>query len=142
MTKHKNYIKALEHAGIKTIYGSFRHVDKFCTKCNRYYNTYEEKRTDVNIAINLFKEALHDNYDIAIIISGDSDLIPAIESAKSAFPEKQFGIVTPINRSAEELKHAAHFHMKMKEKHLMSCRFDDDVTLTDGQVLTCPASWK
>jgi uncharacterized LabA/DUF88 family protein len=90
----------------------------------------------------LFQDALNDSYDIAIIVSGDSDLIPAIEAAKSQFPDKQYGVVIPYNRKAEEIKHAADFHIKMKERHLDSCRFPESIPLPDGRTITCPASWK
>lgn len=142
LTRHKLYIQALEHVGIKVVYGKFRSVDKLCTKCNKLYNTYEEKRTDVHIAIKLFEEAMNDNFDTAVIISGDSDLIPSIQTTKSLFPKKEFGIVIPYNRPAEELKNIAHFHMKMRQDHLEKSLFDEQVLLNDGSILTCPPNWK
>ena len=35
---------------------------------------YEEKETDVNIAIAMIKDAAQDVYDTAILVSGDTDL--------------------------------------------------------------------
>ncbi|GAJ06134.1 unnamed protein product, partial [marine sediment metagenome] len=64
----------------------------------------EEERTDVNIAIYLFKLAIQDKFDKAYIISGDSDLIPSIEAVKILFPHKQIGVTIPIGRRAELLK--------------------------------------
>lgn len=128
--------------GIKVVYGQFRGVDKFCTKCKQKYSTYEEKRTDVNIAIKLFEEARNDNFDTAVIISGDSDLIPSIQTTKSLFPNKEFGVIIPFNRSADELKNVAHFHMKMKPEHLEHSVFEENVLLNDGTILICPPNWK
>ena len=142
LTRHKLYIQALEHVGIKVVYGQFRSVDKFCTKCNQFYSTYEEKRTDVNIAIKLFEEARNDNFDTAIIISGDSDLIPSIQVTKSLFPDKEFGVIIPFNRSAEELKNVAHFYMKMRPDHLDKSLFEEKIVLNNGIVLTRPPNWK
>ena len=34
-----------------------------CHKCNQYFLTHEEKRTDVNIAPKLFGDAFEDLYD-------------------------------------------------------------------------------
>ena len=42
------------------------------------FTTYEEKETDVNIALKIFEDWIYDNYDKAIIVSWDSDIIPAI----------------------------------------------------------------
>jgi len=54
------------------------------------YQTYEEKRTDVNIAIKILEDAFLKKYDRAIIMSGDSDIVPSIESVKKNFPETLF----------------------------------------------------
>lgn len=132
----------MEDLGIQTVPGKFNPVDKYCTKCKGFYKTHEEKRTDVNIAVKLIEEALKDSFDVAIIISGDSDLMPAVWFAKSHFTNKQFGLVIPVGRSAEELKSVVHFYMKMKEKHLDSCRLPETVTLKNGQTISCPNNWK
>lgn len=47
-----------------------------------YYGTFEEKETDVKIALQIVEDAFLGEYDHAYIVSGDSDLIPAIETIK------------------------------------------------------------
>lgn len=139
--KHKIYVRALELEGVKPVFGEFRRKDKSCPKCRKSYSTFEEKRTDVNIAIKLFQGAINDLYDTALIVSGDSDLIPAIEAVKTTFPNKKVAIVIPIGRRAEELKQVADAHMKLKVKHLESCQFED-VIKKENLVLKRPDSWK
>jgi len=80
-------------------------------------------------------------WDTALVISGDSDLIPAIEAIKKTFPAKQIGVVIPISRRAEELKQVADFHRKVKQKHLQTCQFDDTITIDQNTVLQRPSSW-
>jgi len=142
LTRHQNYVKALRFNNIKIVLGAFRRVDRICQKCNKQYRTFEEKRTDVNIAVKLFQTATNDIWDTALIISGDSDLIPAIESVKQTYLAKKLGVIIPIGRRAEELKQAADFHMKLKLKHLKSCQFDNTITINPNTILACPASWK
>ena len=141
MKKHKKYIKALELNNINVIYGEFRKKDKFCPLCKRTYKTFEEKQTDVNIAIQLFELAIKDKYDTAIIISGDSDLIPSIQAVKTTFPNKNIGIVIPIGRRAELLKQICDFHIKMKEKHLRSSLFEKEIDIGNNKKLICPPDW-
>ena len=43
---------------------------------------YKEKGTDVKIAVDLVIGAVDDHYDTAILISSDTDLIPAIRYIK------------------------------------------------------------
>lgn len=140
--KHKTYVRALKYHNVDVVLGAFRYVDKKCGKCKKSYNTFEEKRTDVNIAIKLFETAINDVWDTALIISGDSDLIPAIEAVKRIFPAKKIGIVIPIGRKAEELKQAADFHRKVKLKHLETCQFDDEINIGEGVILKRPDSWR
>ena len=100
LAKHQNYVKALQLVGVKIVFGEFRNVDRTCRVCGKSYRTFEEKRTDVNIAIHLFKTAVADSWDKAVVISGDSDLIPAVEAVKKTYPNKQVGVVIPIGRRA------------------------------------------
>ena len=141
VVKHKEYISALRSVNVKLVLGAFRYRDKKCQKCNRIYQTWEEKRTDVNIAIHLFSTAINDKWDKAFIVSGDSDLIPAIEEVKKTFPGKQIGIIIPIGRRAEELKQVTDFHMRIKEKHLQTSQFPNNVHIGNGVSIQRPSSW-
>ena len=83
-----------------------------------------------------------DRYDKAIVVSGDTDLIPAVKAVRSTFPGKQIGVIIPIGRASEDFKKEADFHYKMREHHLVKSRYPDILTLTDGTVLNCPLNWK
>ena len=139
--RQKIFIKAQELKGVKIVYGEFRRKDRICRLCKKTYKTFEEKRTDVNIAIHLFKLAIQDKFDKAYIVSGDSDLIPSVEAVKASFPHKQVGVIIPIGRSAELLKQKCDFHMKIKEKHLINSILPNLIPLKDHKQLVCPKSW-
>lgn len=66
--------------------GDFKEKDRFYKNCKTYFKSYEEKQTDVNIGIYLIKEAFEDNYDTAILVTNDTDLIPAIRMLKKHIP--------------------------------------------------------
>ena len=141
MARHQVYVKALQLTGVKPIFGAFRMKDTTCRICHKRYQIPEEKQTDVNIAITLFQTATADTWDTALIVSGDSDLIPAIEAVKKTFPTKQIGVVIPIGRRAEELKLITDFHKKVKRKQLQTCQFDNTITIDENTVLQRPSSW-
>jgi uncharacterized LabA/DUF88 family protein len=142
LAKHQTYVRALQSMDVEVVFGAFRSVDKTCRICHKQYKTYEEKQTDVNIAIKLFQTAVQDLWDTAVIVSGDSDLIPAIQAVKTTFLSKRVGLVIPIGRRAEELKQAVDFHMKLKEKHLATSQFEDVISINGDIKLTRPATWK
>ncbi len=142
VARHNIFIKAQENEGVKIVYGEFKRKNRKCRLCQKIFKTFEEKQTDVNIAIRLFQLGIQDRYDKAIILSGDTDLLPAIKAVQTTFPSKQVGVVIPIGRASEDLKKQTDFHYRMKEKHLQSSRYTDTVSLTDGSSLVCPPNWK
>ncbi len=139
--RHKTYIKALETEGVKPIYGKFKRKTSKCRKCKQDYSTFEEKQTDVNIAILLLKLAFFDHFTTAVIISADSDLIPAIHSVQTLFPDKNIHFIFPPGRNSDELKNKADLHSKIKERHLSSCQFPEKVTTGAGVSISKPSKW-
>jgi uncharacterized LabA/DUF88 family protein len=142
VARHKLFIKANESVGVSVVYGEFKRKEKRCLLCKKRYPSFEEKQTDVNIALALFQYAVKDKYDRAVIVSGDTDLIPAIKAVRSTFPAKQIGVIVPIGRSSEDLLKQADFRFKMREHHLASSRFPDQVHLVDKSIIECPANWR
>ncbi len=142
VARHKLFIKANEVEGVEVVYGEFKRKEKRCPKCHQNFWTVEEKQTDVNIALKLFQLAVQDRYDKAIIISGDTDLLPSVKAVQTTFPGKQIGVVLPIGRASEDFKKNADFNFKMKEHQLQNSRFPDTITLRDGTTLSCPPNWK
>lgn len=67
--------RALQEAG-------FRVVARDCL-VQREGRT-EQKEVDVALACGMLKHALLDHYDVAIVVSGDRDFVPAIQEVQSA----------------------------------------------------------
>lgn len=65
LVRHRTYIRALQSRGVNIVYGEYKRRDRTCRLCNRVYQTFEEKQTDVNIAIHLFRLAVADEFDTA-----------------------------------------------------------------------------
>jgi len=141
MARHRLYIRALESVGVRVVYGEFKRKQKHCRLCGGDYWSFEEKQTDVNIALFLFQLAVLDRYDKAIVISGDTDLLPAVTAVRTVFPAKQIGLVIPIGRRSEDFKQQTDFHHRMREHHLAKSLFPDPVTLSNGTSLHKPPSW-
>lgn len=96
--RHRDYTKALQEEGVELVLGQFK--DKFltCRKCGRQYTTKEEKETDVNIALRLVTDAILDRYDRAILITADTDLAAAVDSARHHCPNKEIFVAAPPKR--------------------------------------------
>ena len=68
---------------VKIILGKYQERTVTCQArdCMRRleYQVPEEKKTDVNMAVNLLEDAVRELTDSMVIVSGDSDLEPAVE---------------------------------------------------------------
>jgi uncharacterized LabA/DUF88 family protein len=56
----------------------------------------EEKKTDVNLALRMYRDACKGLYDRTILVSNDSDAEPALEAIRADFPHIMLGVVMPI----------------------------------------------
>jgi uncharacterized LabA/DUF88 family protein len=50
------------------------------TGTNQFY--YIIKEDDINMAVDMVENACDDNFDVAILVSGDGDFVPAVHSVK------------------------------------------------------------
>jgi uncharacterized LabA/DUF88 family protein len=86
MKRQNTYLEALEiHSKIKPVFGKFQPNYIKCYNCNHTYSSPNEKMTDVNIAVKMLVDAFDDKFNIGILISGDSDLIPPINEIHNKF---------------------------------------------------------
>ena len=117
--KHLKYIERLRKENVIPILGKFKEKELHCPVCKAYYKSHEEKKTDVNIALKIVTEAILNNYDTGILISGDTDMIPAIEAVRATLSiPKRIGVVFPVKRFNLELKNIADFSIKIKKEKL------------------------
>ena len=56
----------------------------------------EEKQTDVQMAMHIYRDAVLENYDLLVVCTNDSDLEPCLELVKQDAPRAQLGLVTPL----------------------------------------------
>ena len=104
--------------------------------------TFEEKMTDVRIATELINDAWRDRYDIAIVVSRDSDLVPPIETVLREFAgEKQVFAAFPPGGGAQHLKVAASMAFYVARKIFRESQLPDVITRSDGTQLIRPAAW-
>lgn len=112
--RHMNYIKALESVNIKCVLGEFKakKLQKCCNherclNCESEQDTkklqrWEEKNSDVNLAITLLEHTISDKYDKCFILSADNDFASAIKRAKEIAPEKRI-IISPPPLSQKQI---------------------------------------
>jgi uncharacterized LabA/DUF88 family protein len=87
----------------------------------------EEKGSDVNLAVHLVNDACIDAFDVALVISNDSDLAEAIRIARSK--GKAVGVANPnaSQRMNAVLYDAASFTRRIEEKHLRAAQLPSSI---------------
>ncbi|HPC97272.1 MAG TPA: NYN domain-containing protein [Sedimentisphaerales bacterium] len=112
---------------------------------SRVFDVPEEKRTDVNIALQLLNDANHDHADQFIIVSGDSDLVPALETVKTQWPAKRLTVYVPsrhpLRGAAVELRSAADKHRTFPQALLKVCQFPPELPDGRGGLIRKPDRW-
>lgn len=142
--RHENYIKCLESTGIEVIRGRFKEKTEYCPLCKQEYIGHVEKQTDIAISSKLL-ELLYANDDnhceAFVLVTGDSDLAPAIKTALKVVPLPDIRFAFPVNRKSEELLVLAPSSFKLRVGHYVANQFKNPVKLTDGTSIYKPSSW-
>ncbi len=82
-----------------------------------------------------------DECDTAVILSGDTDLVAAVVTAKQLFPGKRVAVGFPYKRANHHFRTVADFTFKISAERYARHQFPDPITLPDGTVLHKPAPW-
>lgn len=137
------YLRALETLPNLSIhYGYFLPKDATCHRCGTTWTAYEEKMTDVNVAVELLSDAQDDAFDTAIVVSGDSDLSGPISAVLERYPRKRVLVAFPPNRASKRLRETATATFTIGRRILSRSQLPDSVIKPDGYVLRRPESWQ
>jgi len=97
--------------------------------------------TDVNIATQMIIDAYKDNYDMAMLISGDSDLVPPMKAIHENFNNKRVFVAFPPKRHNSSVSLAAKGSLIIGRKKLVDSQFPDEVQKRGGFKLRKPSDW-
>jgi uncharacterized LabA/DUF88 family protein len=100
----------------------------------------EEKGSDVNLAAHLVRDAFTDAFDVAAIITNDTDLVEPIRIAVQE-AGKVVGLLAPVKFPSQSLMDVASFYRRIRKQHLKRSLFPSPIVLADGTELHKPATW-
>jgi uncharacterized LabA/DUF88 family protein len=149
---------------IKITYGKFMYHDKWAalarppdTRPSGYvWNTplpdlvliqkAEEKGSDVNLGSHLVRDAFTDAFDVAVVITNDTDLVEPMRIARRE-AGKTIGLLSPViqhnqkgkwTAASPSLKAVADFTLYIHNAHLAASQFPDSIP---GTTIRKPAAW-
>jgi uncharacterized LabA/DUF88 family protein len=114
----------------------------------------EEKGSDVNLATHLLVDGFQDTYDLAVVVSNDSDLVYPVEVVRKVL-KKRIGVIIPIldpdtrrlpagyrpRVSSRELSIAASFVWRVKPADLAAAQFPPEILDSGGRAFRRPPEW-
>jgi len=141
------YLRALKTLpNVEIHLGHYLSHNVFMAKVNPPPNTVEvikteEKGSDVNLASHVIADGFTNQYDVAVIISNDSDLREPIKIVSQTI-KKPIGLVNPqVNgHPSKELRQYATFFKQLRASTLPACQFAPDLTDATGSFHK-PPSW-
>jgi hypothetical protein len=122
-------------------YGHYLRKTRQCRSCGAQWPDYEEKMTDVNIAVQLLADAFDNHFDTALIISADSDLTTPVQFVRKRFPQKRIIVAQPPGRNSVQLAKAATAAFTLSQTKVRQSQLPDRVTTQAGIALQRPATW-
>ena len=140
--RQNTYIGALETLpGVQIHEGYSLIKQKTCNKCGGTFRDYEEKKTDVNIAVELLGDAQDGLYDTAIVVSADSDLVGPVEAVLRRYSDKKVIVAFPPDRHSANLEAVASDHLQIDQNDVRTSQLPSRIRNRAGYRLKRPVEW-
>ncbi len=103
-----------------------RDIDFECRKCSEKQTrtTHVQKGVDTRIVVDMVSMAVRDLYDVAILVSGDSDLAEAVDFIREHTSKRVESACVPGYRWAKTLREAADKRVELSREFLEDCLLD------------------
>ncbi len=126
----------------KLIFGKY--LEKTVRYCGQEFKTYEEKQTDVNIAVEMIRNVVFNKCDISILVSADSDLLPPINLLRELSPEHKIFVFFPPNRYSTDLANHCDnsINLLRYEQRFKKAIMEEEIQLPNGYIIKKPSTWK
>lgn len=99
----------------------------------------EEKGSDVNLATHLLHDAHMKRFDIAVVISNDSDLLEPIKIVRQDL-KKKVGVLNPHRNQSRAILPHIDFTKQIRQGALRAAQFPTTMTDAHG-TFTKPSAW-
>jgi uncharacterized LabA/DUF88 family protein len=143
--RQSDYLEALQiHCGtsLRFYWGHYQLEDVICRSCDAVDQIPTEKKTDVNIAVEMMTDAFCDAFDTAILISADSDLVPAVQAIRRLFPQRSVVAAFPPERHSAELAKYANAVFTVGRTKLAGSQLPEVIIKPNMVELRRPSKWK
>jgi hypothetical protein len=159
--RHRAYVSALRSTGVRITMANFKRKDRIDSLdhfkvrlpllrswlrlplrgVRLWYRSHEEKETDVAIACRLLEILYLGQCDAVVVVSGDTDIAPALRTARSLFPQVLVCVAFPYDRQNKVLAALASRTFRLTAQLYQSHQLPAVVAGPGGERITKPATW-
>jgi uncharacterized LabA/DUF88 family protein len=131
----------------EVVKGKFYDKEIICPNCSTKIIKPEEKRTDVNIAVQMMGDCALNSVDTLVLVCADSDLVPPLEFIKKHYPNKKIRIYFPPDNYSSALNDFMRYNKGKvvrleKNKIKFTNSIMPDVVTKNNLTYTIPPNWK
>jgi hypothetical protein len=154
--RQQTYLRALRAVGVDVHLGTFKlrrknvklsglppkvppYTGNIVLSAEAQVGKYDEKGSDVNLATYLIRDAAKGEYDTAIVVSNDSDLVEPLRVARSDFGAHVV-LINPQKRAVAELVRAAGGVRDLSLATLVPSQLPPQLADPNGSIFR-PAGW-
>jgi len=135
MLRWRAYKKALESVGVISLVGHFTEEPRRCHQGHDYFHP-TEKEGDVNLAISLISDGHMDLYEVAYLVTADSDQLATIKMFRDRLRDKQIVSVSPPGRShSKAIIDHCHDVRTVRREVIENCLFAGPTIIRGGDLI-------
>jgi hypothetical protein len=159
--RHRTFLAALESTGVTVNLAKFKRKERVVTLAESRvqfqpirrwwhlplrsvrvsFETHEEKETDVAIACKLLEVLHRGQCDAVVLLTGDTDIAPAIRTARALYPKQEIIVAFPFQRYNKELANLVARSVKLSVQLYEAHQFPVTVMSAKGKPIVKPKTW-
>lgn len=139
--RYLSAMKACHPGSFTAIMGKHMKKKRWCRECDATWTSYEEKQTDVNIAVHLVADVAARRADTYMIVTGDTDVIPAVKMARSLDGSANIIAQFPPRRESSALKRMMPSSRQITLVNITDAQLPDVARSPQGETFRRPEKW-
>lgn len=142
--RNQAFLDASRAVGIELIQARFAKTKKYCVKQEKYCKFWVEKGNDVALAVQMLADAHAGATHRIILVTADTDQIPAVNYIQKRFPEIEISLFIPPGRKdiARDLgKMVATNPVEISRGRIEACLLPNEIIAANGEVVSMPVQY-
>lgn len=141
--RNQAFLDASRAVGAELVQAKFKAVKKYCKTEKKYCKFKEEKGNDVAIAVAMLEDAYAGATHRIILVTADTDQIPAIKHIKERFPLIDLSLFIPPGRKnhARDLGALFNHPQELTAGRINGCLLPETVSAANGDIITMPPEY-